>query len=211
MKTQQLIKHIENLDFENFQKDWNLIKEQSTQEQRQKLLLEIVEWHYHKANHKFLEKVFDEILKINTNLDFSIEHWAPTFLSLLVFHNNKMLLQYFIRNGANINFIGDSCYNLTETEIDANREFYEPRHETCLDFAYEKYYNMLGHEYDFYPSYEPIENRRDEENVLEKIEITKGEYFDLIEQALYLQELIQMDRIVDYIKSIGGKAYDEIH
>ena len=42
----------------------------------------------------------------------------------------------------------------------------------------------------------------------ETITISKFEYYYLIEQAEYLQLVIRLDRLEDYIKSIGGKGLD---
>jgi hypothetical protein len=44
----------------------------------------------------------------------------------------------------------------------------------------------------------------------EIITISKSEYFNLIEQSQYLNELINMDKIVDHIKSLNGKTYNEL-
>ena len=65
METAKLLRHIENLDFVQFQNEWNLIKSQSTENERQLLLVKIIENYYHKANFSFYVKVFDEIFLVH--------------------------------------------------------------------------------------------------------------------------------------------------
>lgn len=212
METAKLLRHIEKLDFIEFQLKWDLIKLQSTEIDRQKLLLEILDYHYHKANFSFFVKVFDEILKIKTSLDFSIDHWAPTFLSLAVQNSSKMLIQYFIRKGANINFIGDRFFNLTNAEIENETESeHENRFNTCYDFANTKYCDMFSVDYNFCPPWDNVEERKQNESSNEQITISKGHYFDLVEQSIYLQNLIHLDRVRDYIKSVGGKTFRKLN
>lgn len=209
MDTAKLLGHIEKLDFIEFQLQWDLVKLQSTEIDRQKLLLEILDYHYHKANFSFFVKIFDEILKIKTSLDFSIDHWAPTFLSLTVQHSSKMTLQYFIRKGANINFVSDTFFNYSEKEKEQEADSYG-RYQTCMDFANTKYNDMFTCDYHFAPPWNDIEERRHNEDPQEVISITKGHYFDLVEQAIYLQDLIHLDRVRDYLIDLGAKTYEEI-
>ncbi len=209
METAKLLRHIENLDFVQFQNEWNLIKSQSTENERQLLLVKIIENYYHKANFSFYVKVFDEILHIKTSLDFNIDHWAPTLLSLAVHHSSKMTFQYFIRKGANINFIGDSFFNYTESEIENESELND-RYASCLDFANLKYSDMFSCDYNFSPPFFDIEERKHNENANDEIVISKGHYFDLVEQSIYLQDLIHLDRVRDYIIDSGGKTYEEL-
>ncbi len=211
METAKIIGQIEKLDFIEFQKEWNLIKSQSTENERQLLLVEILENHYHKANFSFFVKVFDEILKLKTSLDFNIDHWAPTLLSLAVHQSSKMTFQYFIKKGANINFIGDKFFNYTESEIENELESeLNDRFETCLDFADTKYNDMFTCDYNFSPPFFDIEERKHNENEKDEIVISKGHYFDLVEQSIYLQDLIHLDRVRDYIIGLGGKTYEEL-
>lgn len=209
METAKLLRHIENLDFVQFQNEWNLTKNESTEKDRQKLLLKILDYHYHKANFSFFVKVFDEILLKQTSLDFNIDHWAPTFLSLSVQKSSKMLLQYFLRKGANVNFIGDTFSEYSQKEIENESENME-RYTTCLDFANLKYGDMFSVDYNFSPPFYDIEERKHNENASDKITITKGHYFDLVEQSIYLQDLIHLDRVRDYIINSGGKNYEEL-
>ena len=74
-----------------------------------------------------------------------------------------MLLQYFIRKGANINFIGDKFINYSASEIENESEFND-RFETCLDFAHTKYNDMFTCDYNFSPPFYDIEERKHNEN-----------------------------------------------
>ncbi len=209
METAKLLRHIENLDFIQFQNQWNLTKNESTEKDRQKLLLKILDYHYHKTNFSFFVKVFDEILLKQTSLDFNIDHWAPTFLSLSVQKSSKMLLQYFLRKGANINFTGDTFFEYSQKEIENESENIE-RYSTCLDFANLKYGDMFSVDYNFSPPWDDIEERRHNEDPHEIISMTKAHYFDLVEQSIYLQDLIHLDRVRDYLIACGGKTYEEL-
>lgn len=180
-----------------------------SEKERQLLIVEILDNHYHKANFSFFVKVFDEILKSKTSLDFNIDYWYPSLLSLAVHKSSKMVFQYFIRKGANVNFISDSFSFLSENE--QKNEDEDNRYQTCLDFANTKYSDMLGCDYNFSPPFDNVEERRQNEYSSDPITITKGHYFDLVEQAIYLQDLIHLDRVRDLIIDSGGKTYLELN
>ena len=157
--------------------------------------------------------ILDEIIDSKVSLDFIVDHWAPTFLSLAVYRTSRQLFDYLVRKGANINFIGDSY--AFETEEAIKREVGEngfERYATCLDFAETKLADALTTDYN-YSVPEEIENYgawldfdRNEE-----ITIKKQDYYYLLEQSLYLRDLIHTDRLVDHIKSLGGKTYEQLN
>lgn len=198
-----LIQSIQNKDITTFKLEFS--KQNLTENERQLLIVEILDNYYHKANFSFFVKVFDEILKSKTSLDFNIDHWSPSLLSLAVHKSSKMLFQYFLRKGANVNFVADSFCFLTEKEQKFEGE--DNRYQTCLDFANTKYGDMLGCDYNFSPPFDNVEERRQNEYSSDSITISKGHYFDLVEQAIYLQDLIHLDRVRDLIIYSGGKTY----
>ena len=44
----------------------------------------------------------------------------------------------------------------------------------------------------------------------ELMTIKKEDYYYLLEQSMYLRELIETDKLISYIKHIGGKTYEEL-
>ncbi|MCO5233093.1 MAG: hypothetical protein M9888_05100 [Chitinophagales bacterium] len=44
----------------------------------------------------------------------------------------------------------------------------------------------------------------------EGVTIKKQDYYYLIEQSQYLHDLIHTNRLVEYIKSLGGKTYNQL-
>lgn len=209
MTARQILKHIEKNDFDAFQSDWLNLKETLTEKEKQKLLTEILDDHYSEKNFSFFIKVFDKIIDTKISLDFSIDHWAPTLLSLVAHKASRQLFDYFLRKGATLNFIGDRyAFETEETikrEVGADLTY---RFSTCLDYALLK----LGDTLTVYYSYSVPETKEyvtswQDINENEEITIKKQDYYYLIEQSQYLHDLIHTDRLVDHIKLLGGKTY----
>lgn len=66
--------------------------------EKQQLLTDIIDYYYDKKQHSFIKKAFDLIIDSKLNLNFNIDHWAPTFLSLVVIGAPHIeLFEYFIK------------------------------------------------------------------------------------------------------------------
>ena len=208
MKTEVLNKHIELLDFDVFSAVWGNLKKQLTEREIQDFLCEVVEEYYTESHFLFFRKVIDKVSSALPSLDFSIDHWAPTFLTLAVHVNSQMLFDHLIEKGANINFIGDNYFGETaeviQSEVD---EMHLPRYETCYDFAVLKKADMLTVEYQFKQmSLAGV----DINSIGEEVTISKEDYISLVNQSQYLKDLIQLDKLVGHIKALGGKRYIDL-
>jgi len=211
MITTPIFKHIETLNFTAFEKEWSEIKDKLTEKDKQDFLEEIVSCCYSDKDIDFIIMVLDKIIDNNVSLDFSIDHYAPTFLSLSVYKVSKKLFDYLLQKGATINFIGDNCASETEEyikkEIGDNLHL---RYDTCLDFAEMVLADTLSTDYNYHVpdktediTWHQIDNK-------ELITVKKKDYYYLLEQSQYLHDLIHTDNLVYYIKSLGGKTYQEL-
>lgn len=208
-----LIEHIEQKDYEKFLLKWNELKSDLSEIDKQNLLVEILADYYNRDYFSFYKKVFDEIIGSKLNLNFNIDHWAPTFLSLAVLVSPTFdLFDYFVRKGAFINFIGD-CYafEYEETIKQEVEEMELERYSTCLDFINLKLADLFVVNYNFSPpSQENLKKSFSEKEKMKKIIIGTDEYHDLLEQSEYLWDLIYTDNLKDHIVSSGGKTYEEL-
>ncbi len=212
MTTNQLIRSIEAKNFSDFEKVWTDLCNNLSETNKQNILTEIIDYYYSDKDFSFYVKVFDKIIDSKVSLDFNIDHWAPTFLSLVVMKASRQLFDYFLRKGANINFIGDS-YAFEPEEIikHETEEIDIERYATCLDFAEFKLADDLTVHYNYsvpdttdqIKSWQHIDDE-------EEITIKKQDYYYLVEQSQYLHNLIHTDRLVDHIKSLGGKTYKQL-
>jgi hypothetical protein len=204
----KLIQRIEERKIVEFKNEF--INSNLTELEKQELLTNIMDYHYTIDEYSFFNQILNIIIDSKVNLNFNIDHWAPTLLSLVIDKAPSVqLFNYFIKKGAELNFIGDSFYNMSLEEIEFENKYSE-RYMTCLDFAHLKLNDLLTVDYNFIPAKIPknIDLRAiDNEEI---ITISKSEYFNLIEQSQYLNELINMDKIVDHIKSLNGKTYNEL-
>jgi len=206
--TAHILKQIELKNYSDFENSWFHLKDKLTEREKQELLTEIVGYYYSDKHFPFFKKVLDKIIDSKVSLDFSIEHYAPTFLSLAVHVVSQQLFAYLLQQGASINFIGD-CYAF-ETEETIKKEVGDNlhlRYSTCLDFAELVMADTLTVDYN-YSVPEKIEDITWHEiDNKEEIKVKKKEYYYLLEQSQYLHDLIHTDRLVDHIKSLGGKTY----
>lgn len=201
----QLTEAIEAKDLSQFEKVWLAQRNNLTEVDKQTLLRVIVSDYYSDKQFVFFVKVFDAIIDSKVSLDFNIDHWAPTFLSLVVTKASRQLFDYFLRKGANINFIGDTyTYDAADTPN-------EERYATCLDFAELKLADSLTVDYNYsVPDTKEYNTSWQDIHDKEEITINKRDYYYLIEQSQYLHDLIHTDRLVDHIKSLGGKRYVQL-
>jgi len=210
--TNKIIKSVETKDIIDFEKVWTDLRNSLTEMDKQNLLTEIIDYHYSDKDFGFYVKVFDKITDSKVSLDFNIDHWAPTFLSLVVMKTSRQLFDYFLRKGASVNFVGDSyAFETAETIKQETEELGIERYSTCLDFAELKLADDLTVHYN-YSVPDIIDSKTSWQDIDDKEEITikKQDYFYLVEQSQYLHDLIHTDRLVDHIKSLGGKTYKQL-
>lgn len=203
MEFKTLISHIESQDLEGFREAWIKRKFSLSEKQKQDLLVEIVEYHYSDNSYSFYKKIMDLIIDTKVSLNFSIDHFAPTFLSLSVSLASKLLFDYLIRKGANINFVG----NTKDIDPDDDEMF-----DTCFGFVRLKFDDLMSVNYNFFPSEVCMKNLScDELESSDKVSVPKREYYSLVRQSQYLYDVIKTDELKDYIKSFGGKTAEEIN
>jgi len=204
-----IIDFIEKRDINGMQTKWHLLKDTLSEMKKQRLLVEIVEYYYDKKDFSFFEIVFDEIIDETVSLNFNIEHKATSLLSLTVYSRSRQLFDYFVKKGANINFLATSIAFEEETQIE--EESLNGHFESCLDFAELELADMLTIHYLYeVPERKDKDKRWNDFDKKDKITISKREYYYLIAQAEYLKELIELDHFVDHIKSLGGKTYPQL-
>ena len=166
-----------------------------TEADRQQLLSYILSNLYHKKYFSFFIKVFDIILYQKTNLNFSLDidtYLAPSLLSLVASKADIQLFDYFVRQGAIINYVIKRTDRVGEEYC------------TCLDFLLEIYTDKFD-SYDATPfdtEFEDID--LDEEG---SIQISKSEYNILKWHSYCLYRVIYLDRLITHIKARGGKTY----
>lgn len=166
-----------------------------TEADRQQLLAYILSNLYHKKYFSFFIKVFDIILYQKTNLNFSLDidaYLAPSLLSLVASKADIQLFDYFVRQGAIINYVIKRTDRVGEDYC------------TCLDFLLEIYTDKFD-SYDAAPFDTEFEDRDlDEEG---SIQISKSEYNILKWHSYCLYKIIYLDRLITHIKARGGKTY----
>jgi len=166
-----------------------------TEADRQQLLAYILLNLYHKKYFSFFIKVFDIILYQKTNLNFLLDidiYFAPSLLSLVASKADIQLFDYFVRQGAIINYVIKRTDRVGEEYC------------TCLDFLLEIYTDKFD-SYDTTPfdtEFEDID--LDEEG---SIQISKSEYNILKWHSYCLYRIIYLDRLITHIKATGGKTY----
>lgn len=181
---------------------------QMDEAERQELLVDIIEYYYNPENFSKFKKAFDIIIGSKLNLNFNIDHWAPSFLSLVILRFPSFkLFDYFIRKGADINFVCDVlAFTSEETHEFEKEHLFFGQYVTCLDFIEYELADMFTVDFNFaYP------RRLIEQNDIDgEITLDKTEYLDLVEQAEYLHRLVKADNLKDHIRSLGGKTYEEL-
>lgn len=208
---EQLIELLELKQYDDFFSGLPKVILEMTEKERQELLVDIIDFHYDRNLFSKFKKAFDLIIGAKLNLNFNIDHWASTFLSLVVLRAPSFqLFEYFLKKGADINFIGDTLF----FEEGESLEF-EKKHllygqfQTCVDFTQIKLNDLLTTDYNF-----DVPGKRSEgdwrDTTHENITISKSEYLYLYEQSEFLFDIINTDRLFDHMKRIGGKTYEEL-
>lgn len=208
---ENLLEHITNRDLTGFLAEWNNLKNDLDEAQKQEILTQIIAYHYDDKDFDFFRKVMDAIMEENPNLNFNIEHWAPTFLCLAVHVVSQNLFDHLLSKGANINFIGDPYAFEDDDYIRTELKIEDRRYATCLDFAQLKLRDMMGADYHYQqPDWTGIEASWTEIDPSEEMKVSKRFYAYLLEQSQYLYELIHLSQLIEHIQKSGGKGYNEL-
>jgi hypothetical protein len=208
---ENLLELIINRDLNGFLAEYETVKKDLDETGKQELLSQIIAFHYDDKDFDFFRKVMDAIMEDQLNLDFHIEHWAPSFLALAVHVVSRNLFDYLISKGADINFVGDP-YAFEDDEYIRNElKLVDRGYATCLDFAEKKLMEMMGSDYHYQrPDWTGVEGSWSEIEPKEEITTSKRYYAYILEQAQYLFELVHLNRLIEHIRNSGGKRYSEI-
>jgi len=206
MDNKLIIEVIEKKDIVSFLLEWKTAVAHSEEDTRA-FLCTIVDYHYKDDDSEFFFKVFNTILEKKISLDFSIDHYAPTFISLVAYNGSTVLLDYFIEKGADINFVGDRAFfDPDEYSDDESGRFW-----TCLDFMQLVLDDTTLLDYDKIPFKIEIPDNWWHIGPDEKITINKRDLYELADKANLLDYIISVIEMTDNIKSIGGKTYEELN
>jgi hypothetical protein len=208
---ENLLEYIINRDINGFLAEYENIRNDLDEVQRQELLTQIIAFNYDEKDFEFFRKVMDPVIGEDLKLDFNIEHWAPTFLSLAAHVVSENLFNYLLSKGANINFIGDPYAFEDDEYVRSELKIEDRGYATCLDFARKKLSEMMGTEYRYQrPDWTGIEASWSEIDPSEEMKISKRYHAYLVEQSQYLFELIHLNRLIEHIRKSGGKEYHEL-
>lgn len=178
-----------------------------SEKEKQQILVTIIEDYY---NHNFFskfKKIFNLLIGDKLNLNFNINSYAPTLLSLVIQKApSYQLFEFFINKGADLNFIGDTFAFEDEESLKFEIENYSAtRYQTCLDFANQKSADLLGNDFGFDVPNNKSLNMKDD-----NITLTKSEYLYLYNQSQYLFDVVNTERLIGFIKQIGAKTFEEL-
>jgi hypothetical protein len=208
---ENLFEHISNRDLSSFLAEFENMKNDLDEVQKQELITQIIAFHYDEKDFDFFRKSMDAIIEDHLSLNFNIEHWAPTFLSLAVHVVSQNLFDYLLSKGAGINFVGDPYAFEDDEYIRTELKLEDRRYATCLDFAELKIRDMMGTDYHYQkPDWTGIEAPWAEIDASEEITVSKRFYAYLVEQSQYLYELIHLNLLIEHIRKSGGKGYNEV-
>lgn len=208
---EELMDFILNRDIEGFTSTWEGNKDSFDEADKQAFLTEMIAFNYDDKEFPFFEKVLDQMIDESFNLDFNIEHWAPTFLCLSIHVVSQQLFDYLLARGAHINFIGDPYAFEDDDYIRNELKLEDRRYATCLDFATLKLSEMMGSDYTYQrPDWTGIDAPWAEIDPKEELTVSKRYYAYVVEQAQYLYEVIHLNQLVEHIKAKGGKSYAQL-
>ena len=208
---ENLLEYIRNRDLTAALIEYDKVKNELDEVQKQEILAQIIAFHYDDKDFDFFRKVMDAIMEDNLNLNFNIEHWAPTFLCLAVHVVSQNLFDYLLSKGANINFIGDPYAFEDDEYVRTELKIEDRRYATCLDFAQLKLTEMMSSDYHYQrPDWTGIEVPWAEIDPSEEMTVSKRFYAYLIEQSQYLYELIHLNQLIEHIRKSGGKRYIDL-
>lgn len=208
---ENLLEHISNRDLTGFIAELNNSKNDLDEVRKQELLTQIIAFHYDDKDFDFFRKIMDATIEDNLNLNFNIEHWAPTFLCLAVHVVSQNLFDYLLSKGANINFIGDPYAFEDDEYVRTELKIEDRRYATCLDFARLKLTDMMSSDYHYQqPDWTGIDVPWAEIDPSVEMTVSKRFYAYLIEQSQYLYELIHLNQLIEHIRKMGGKGYIDL-
>src|ERR1035437_4806691 len=210
LSTDILIKTIEDNNFDNFKIEWGKIKDTISEKEKQNLLVEIVDGYFTDNKFPFFKKVFDKVIDKKLNLNYNIDLWAPSILCLSISKFSKQLFVYLIENHASINYVADRFAFEDQETIDSEAEAFG-RYFTCLDFAESQWDDLITIDFLFPKAdFDKMINLTKMDND-PKIKVSRAHYRNLLRQSKYLHNMIELDRIIDKIKSLDGKTADKLN
>lgn len=207
--TYELYKCLEEGNYNRFLSSYWLKRPFLTESDKQRLLVKIIEGCYNDKDYKVYKHIFYPFIFDNVSFNFSVDDWVPNFLSLLIDKAPyKNLFHFFIRKGADINYVGDLFANDEDTyeELKKTHDCPVLRYETCLDFVQKKLDYLMSEDC-VYGAGETSNVVRDENDKIISATIT---FKDVSEQDEYHSDLIKTIRLKDFIISLGGKTYEEL-
>jgi hypothetical protein len=208
---ENLLAFISNHDLTGFTEDWNNRKNEFSEEQKQELISQTIAFHFDEKEFSFFQKVIDLIAENNLNLNFNIEHWAPSLLCLAVHVVSRNLFDFLLSKGADINFIIDKYAFEDEDYIRDEIKVKDERYTTCMEFASMKLEGMLTSEYHYQrPDWSEIDLPWAEIDNSEEMTVSKRYYTYLVEQSQYLYDLVHLNEMVEHIQKLGGKSVKEL-
>ena len=182
---ENLLEHISNRDLNGFLVEFENIKNDLDEAQKQELLTQIIAFQYDDKDFDFFSKIMDVIIDGGISLDFNTEHWAPTFLSLAVHVVSKNLFDYLLSKGANINFIGDPYASEDDDYVRTELKLEDRRFATCLDFAKLKLHDMMVADYHYQrPDWTGIEASWTEIDPSEEMTVSKR-YWAYLTESMF--------------------------
>lgn len=207
--TYELYKYLEEGNYNRFLSSYWLKRPFLTESDKQRLLVKIIEGCYNDKDYKVYKHIFYPFIYDNVSFNFSVDDYVPNFLSLLIDKAPyKNLFHFFIRKGADINYVGD-LYENDEYTYEKLQESYEvpiSRFETCLDFVQKKLDYLMSEDC-VYGEGETSNVVKDENDRIISATFT---FKDVSEQDEYHSDLIKTIRLKDFIISLGGKTYEEL-
>lgn len=212
MKTELIIEHINNRDLDKFYSLWKEVNKDFAEEDKQELLTDIIDDFYSENEYLFFTKIFDQIIDSKLDLNFQIDHFAPTFLTLVILNAPSIeLFDYFVNKGADINYVGDTFAFYTEKEIEEEKELQLfPQYQTCLDFIeiciedLEMYINMPA------LTQEVEELLKDKETITIKGNASQNNDSEFYKEPNYTEDLAKTEELKEHIIKLGGKRYEEL-
>jgi len=193
MNLENLIYFIEKIDYDLFKNEF--LKQNLSDYEKQRLLLEIIKEHYNHDLFLFFKLVFDLIIENNFDLNFATKNsWTSNLLSyIILIIPNIELFDYFISKNANVNFFV--------------KDKYESNNQTCLDFAEMKFYDAVeDNDFLYFSEIKPDFSCIKDDNVC----INKSDYEELLLRSNYLKDIYDTYKLKNHIIAIGGKRFAEL-
>jgi hypothetical protein len=204
---------LKRYDFAVMKSDWKFLRGKiSIAEQREIVNLFLNDCINHHLDFRFMKKEFDVLLQYGFNLNYQMDEFTPTPLCVAIKCFSSEMLGYFIEKGVKVNFIIDEYFFEPDAKLKE-----EPLFTTALSFAEWLQADMMALDYaPFRISREEYHKYHGEKNIMDKyfpdieFDITASELRWLRKSAVYLYELIELDKIIGVLKSHGAKHYDEL-